>query len=112
MIKSYLDFINENFSSPVLEPSNQRSVTFTKKAWEQYNDWGLNDRKMQKLVKKTIDLTMRDPFMGSHCKKLAHDKFDTNRRCSKQIDFSNRLVYEVLDKEIKIYSCMGHYDDK
>jgi toxin YoeB len=111
MIKSFSEFINENnkFYSPKLDSNPQRGVSFTRSAFEQYNDWLLIDKKKFNNIKKLIVQTMRDPFVGSNAEPLVGDK---SGKWSKHIDLKHRLVYSVSDTEIKIFSCYEHYGDK
>ncbi|NOY51621.1 MAG: Txe/YoeB family addiction module toxin, partial [Chlorobi bacterium] len=37
-------------------------------------------------------------------------KYDLSGFWSRRIDREHRLVYQVFDKEILIYSCRYHYD--
>ena len=37
-------------------------------------------------------------------------KYDLSRLWSRHIDREHRLVYQVFDKELLIYSCRYHYD--
>jgi len=109
MIKTFNEFTNEaSFTSPVLDAPPQRDIVFTKKSFEQYNKLGMDgDKKMRQKVSKLIEQTTRDPFVGSKSESL-----HKSNKWSKRIDEKNRLVYLVTNTEIKVLSCMGHYDDK
>ena len=108
MIKKYLQYINElNYSGPKLDSKPARDIIFTKKSFDQYNEWILIYRKKFKLIGKLIDQTSRDPFGGSKAEPLKD-----NGKWSKHIDAKNRLVYSINDNSIKVISCYGHYDDK
>ncbi len=107
-IKTFIEFIKENFTSPLLDSTPSRNIVFTKKSFNQFNDWVVIDRKKHKSISKLIEQTTRDPFTGSKAEPL----HKSGGKWSKHIDEKNRLVYLVTDSEIKIVSCMGHYDDK
>lgn len=113
MIKTFSEFINENnnnnYTSPKLDSKPQRGVSFTRAAFEQFNEWLFIDKKKFNAVKKLIVQTMREPFVGSSAEPLVGDK---SGKWSKHIDIKHRLVYSVNDTEIKIFSCYEHYGDK
>jgi toxin YoeB len=64
-----------------------------------------------RMLKKINDLIkdiQRTPYAGLG--KPEPLKYDLAGFWSRRIDREHRLVYQVIDKEILIYSCRYHYD--
>lgn len=83
-------------------------IVFSKIAWEDYTSWLNEDKKMLQKINELIKDIQRTPFTGKG--KPEPLKFDLAGLWSRRIDREHRLVYQVLDKEILIYSCKYHYD--
>ena len=83
-------------------------LTFTEIAWEDYTYWQKTDKKILKKINQLIKEIKRDPFDGIG--KPEPLKFDLSGFWSRRIDREHRIVYQVNDKEILIYSCRYHYD--
>jgi len=83
-------------------------ITFSKNAWDDYLSWQSEDRKMLKKINELIKDIQRNPFTGIG--KPEPLKFDLSGYWSRRIDREHRLVYQVINKEILIYSCRYHYD--
>ena len=67
--------------------------------------------KIKKILKKINELIkeiQKNPFDGLG--KPEPLKFDLAGLWSRRIDREHRLVYQVIEKEILIYSCKYHYD--
>ncbi len=63
------------------------------------------------MIKKINDLIkdiQRTPYQGIG--KPEALRFDFQGFWSRRIDHEHRLVYQVKDKDILIYSCRFHYD--
>ncbi len=84
-------------------------LTFTEKAFEEYLYWQTQDKKTLKRINTLLKEISRDPFEGIG--KPEPLKFGMSGLWSRRIDDSNRLVYRVVDEQIEIYQCKGHYDD-
>jgi toxin YoeB len=82
-------------------------ITFSKNAWEDYISWQFEDRKILKKINDLIKDIQRTPFEGIG--KPEPLKFDLSGYWSRRIDREHRLVYQVLDNELLIYSCRFHY---
>ena len=87
------------------------NVAFTNKGLEQYIYWQTEDRKTLKKINKLIaDIKRNGERKGiGHPEPLKHD---LSGKWSREIDDKNRLVYKVVGKNLEVYSCQGHYDDK
>jgi toxin YoeB len=84
------------------------NVIFTKSGWEEYLFWQENDRKMLKRVNDLIKEISRTPYSGRG--KPEKLKFDMTNMWSRRIDLKHRIVYQVIDEDILIYSCRFHYE--
>ena len=85
-----------------------KQVSFQPKAWDEFMSWQ-NDKKTQKRIFELIKEIGRDPFNGKgKPEPLKHKKSGC---WSRRIDDTNRLVYEVTDTAVVIYSCKHHYGD-
>ena len=83
-------------------------ITFSKNAWEDYTSWQSEDKRMLKKINELIKDIQRTPFEGMG--KPEPLKYDLSGLWSRRIDREHRLVYQVNETEILIYSCRYHYD--
>jgi len=84
-----------------------RIISFHSSAFEEYSDWAFTDKKVFDKIVKLIREIQRTPYEGSgNPEQLKHQK---SGQWSRQITLEHRLVYEVTDDKIVIYSCKGHY---
>jgi len=84
------------------------NITFSKNAWEDYLSWQKEDKKVLQKINELIKDIQRTPFEGLG--KPEPLKFDLSGFWSRRISLVHRLVYQVQDNEILIYSCRYHYD--
>jgi len=84
-------------------------LTFTENAWEDYLYWQKIDKKVIKKINRLIKETQRTPFEGAG--RPEQLKYDLAGYWSRRIDHEHRLVYQIENKELKIYSCRFHYDN-
>ena len=83
-------------------------IVFSKNAWEDYMSWQTEDKKNLKKINELIKDIMRTPYEGIG--KPEPLKYDLAGFWSRRIDLEHRLVYQIQDNEILIYSCRFHYD--
>ncbi len=83
-------------------------ITFSKNSWEDYVSWQTEDKKILKRINQLIKDIQRSPFQGMGNPEQL--KYDLSGFWSRRIDREHRLVYQVIDQEILIYSCKYHYD--
>jgi len=83
-------------------------VVFSKNAWEDYTSWLQIDKRMLKKINVLIKDIQRNPHSGSG--KPEPLKYDLAGYWSRRIDQEHRLVYQVIDNDIRIISCKYHYD--
>jgi len=79
-----------------------------KKFWEDYLSWQKEDNKILQKINKLIKEIQRTPFDGLGNPEPL--KYDLAGFWSRRIDREHRLVYQVFDNELLIYSCRYHYD--
>ena len=83
-------------------------IIFTKNSWEDYTSWLTEDKKMLKKINDLIKDIQKTPFSGKG--KPEALKYDLAGFWSRRIDLEHRLVYQVIDNEILIFSCKYHYN--
>lgn len=83
-------------------------ITFSKNSWEDYISWQKDDKKILKRINQLIKDIQSAPFQGLGNPEPL--KYDLSGFWSRRIDREHRLVYQVFEKEILIYSCRYHYD--
>ena len=82
-------------------------ITFSEIAWEEYLSWQIEDKKIPKKINDLIKVIKRTPYEGIG--KPEPLKFDLAGLWSRRIDLEHRLVYQIIDAELLIYSCRYHY---
>jgi len=83
-------------------------LTFSENAWEDYLYWQNINKKLVKKINELIKDIKRSPFDGIG--KPEPLKYDLAGYWSRRIDHEHRLVYQVVEDELKIYACRFHYD--
>lgn len=84
------------------------TITFSENAWDDYLYWQKVDKNIVKKINKLIKEIQRTPFEGSgRPEKL---RYDLAGYWSRRIDQEHRLVYQVDEDQILVYSCRFHYD--
>jgi toxin YoeB len=86
-----------------------RSVKFEPKAFSQVEEWLLEDRKMFQRILRILKECQRTPFEGVG--KPEPLKGNLKGLWSRRITDEHRLVYEVTNELIVVFSMKGHYDD-
>lgn len=85
-----------------------KRITFSKNSWEEYTSWQTEDKQMLRKINELIKDIQKHPNVGIG--KPEPLKYDLAGFWSRRIDREHRLVYQVIDQEILIYSCRYHYD--
>ena len=83
-------------------------ITFSQNSWEDYTSWQSEDKKMLNKINELVKDIQRNPYTGLG--KPEPLKYDLAGFWSRRIDREHRLVYQVINNEILIYSCRYHYD--
>ena len=87
---------------------SKRAVTFTLAAWEDYLYWQKADKKLLARINRLIAEITRTPFEGTGKPEALRENYAGF--WSRRINDEHRLVYEVLDEQIRIISCRYHYN--
>lgn len=85
-----------------------RSVKFEPKAFNQVDDWLAKDRKTFQRILRILKECQRTPFDGVG--KPEPLKGDLKGLWSRRITDEHRLIYEVTDDLIIVFSMKGHYE--
>lgn len=84
-----------------------RTVSFTADGWEDYLYWQEHDRQILKKINQLLKDCQRDPFAGiGKPEPLRHE---LSGAWSRRISDEHRLVYIVVDEDIRISACRYHY---
>ncbi len=86
-----------------------KNITFAPEAFDQFNDWAAQDKKIHRKIINLINDILRQPFTGLG--KPEPLKHELSGYWSRRITDEHRLVYGVTETEIIILSCRFHYDD-
>lgn len=76
-------------------------------AWQEYIEWYETDKNKFKRLNQLIKDVMRSPFEGIG--KPEPLKENLSGFWSRRIDEEHRLVYRVVNGNIEIAQCKGHY---
>jgi len=82
-------------------------IIFSEIAWEDYTSWQIEDKKMLKKINELIKDIKRTTYVGIG--KPEPLNFDLSGFWSRRIDLEHRLVYQIAEQELLIYSCRYHY---
>ena len=85
-------------------------IIFSEKAWDDYIYWQSQDKKTLKRINMLIKSIQRTPYEGEGKPEALKGNLSGN--WSRRINEADRLVYKVLNEEIQIIQCRGHYNDK
>ncbi len=84
-------------------------LIFSDEAWEQYNWWVREDRRMLGKIAKLVEDIKRNPTTGLG--KPEPLKHKLAGFWSRRITGEHRLVYSFTDDEIMVASCRFHYEE-
>lgn len=84
-----------------------RRIAFLSKAFEDFNTWASEDKKVYARIVDLIKDVARNPFVGIG--KPEPLKHELKGLWSRRITDEHRLVYKVTEEEVIIYSCKFHY---
>ena len=83
-------------------------IIFTENAWDDYIYWQQQDKKTIRKINSLLKSIQRTPFDGEgKPEPLRNKEGDWSRR----INDMDRLVYRIVDSNILVKQCRGHYDD-
>jgi len=73
-----------------------------------YNFWQKSGNKaIQKKIQQLIIAIQRDPYLGIGKPELL--KYNLSGQWSRRINEEHRIVYDVINNVLHIYSLRGHY---
>lgn len=84
-----------------------RNIEFVPKAFEEYQKWIETDRKIALRIGDLIRDMLRNPFTGIGKPEPLKHQFAGS--WSRRIDDEHRLIYQVTETSIVIFSCQFHY---
>lgn len=83
------------------------NISFTENAWKDYLYWQKTDKKMVKKIHELIKDISRSPFEGMG--KPEALKYELSGKWSRRVNDEHRLVYQIEDENLIIYTCRYHY---
>lgn len=83
------------------------NVSFTENAWEDYLYWQKTDKKIVKRINEMIKDIKRNPFEGLG--KPESLKYDLAGKLSRRITDEHRLVYQVEESNLIVFTYRYHY---
>lgn len=86
------------------------NVSFTDEAFDDYNYWVVNNRKILKKINELIKDIKRNGSKGLGKTEIL--KYDFANCYSKRINHEHRLIFYIDGKELVIVACKTHYGDK
>ena len=84
-------------------------ILWDERAWEEYLQWQLQDKKTLKRINMIIKDIQRDCYRGIG--KPEALKANLSGWWSRRIDERNRIVYKEMNGAIIIASCKAHYEE-
>ena len=82
--------------------------SWTDVAWIEYQYWISQDKKIFKKINELIKDTERNGVLNGIGKPEA---LKHRKGYSRRIDEKNRLIYEIINGQLYILNCKGHYED-
>lgn len=82
-------------------------VLFMEEAWEDYQYWQSHDKKILKKINSLLKAINRDPFQGPGSPEPL--KHNLSGYWSRRINLEHRLVYRVVNGQIRVMQCRYHY---
>lgn len=84
-----------------------RTISFTDDGWEDYLYWQGHDKQILKKLNQLLKECLRDPFAGTG--KPEPLRHELSGAWSRRINDEHRLVYLVVDNDIRVIACRYHY---
>jgi toxin YoeB len=86
------------------------NIIFSDRGWPDYLYWQTQDKKTLKKVNQLIQEIMRNGNSGIGKPEALSG--DLSGWWSRRIDEGNRLIYRIIDENLEIAQCRGHYGNK
>jgi toxin YoeB len=84
-------------------------LVWDESAWDDYTRWQIQDRKIVTRINTLIRDIARNANEGIG--KPEPLKYGSQGYCSRRITDEHRLIYKVVEDEIRIAQCRYHYED-
>lgn len=84
-----------------------RNIAFIPKAFSEYQNWIETDRRTALRISDLVKDILRSPYDGIGKPEPLKHQF--KGYWSRRIDQEHRLIYQVTDEFIVIFSCFSHY---
>ena len=81
--------------------------SWTDVAWIEYQYWISQDKKIFKKINELIKDIERNSVLNGIGKPEA---LKHRKAYSRRIDEKNRLIYEIINGQLYILNCKGHYE--
>jgi len=81
---------------------------FVDESWEDYLFWQKMDKKKLRRINELLKSISRTPFDGIGNPEPLKHKYAGY--WSRRIDKEHRLIYQVIEDEIRVIKCRFHYD--
>ena len=85
-----------------------RNIVFEPQAFQDFNNWAREDKKIYGKIVNLISDILRSPFDGIG--KPEPLKYELKGYWSRRITDEHRLVYKVNDDAVTIVGCRFHYE--
>jgi toxin YoeB len=86
-----------------------RNLVFMPKAWQDLGWWMKNDIKNVKKIYNLLENTCKTPFDGIGQPEPL--KANYSGYWSRRINLEHRMIYNVEEEQIVVFSLYGHYQD-
>ncbi len=85
-----------------------RNIVFEPQAFQDFNNWAREDKKIYDKIVNLISDILRSPFDGIG--KPEPLKYELKGYWSRRITDEHRLVYKVSENAVTIVGCRFHYE--
>ena len=83
-------------------------IIFSEDGWEDYIYWQCLDKKTVKKINSLLKSIQRTPFEEEGKPEPLRNE---NGDWSRKINDKDRIVYRIVDGDILVKQCRGHYND-
>ena len=84
-------------------------IGFADNAWEDYQYWVHNDKKILKRINLLLEDIKRNPLDSNGLGKPERLKENYQGYFSRRITAEHRLVYKIIDEFVVVAQCRYHY---
>lgn len=78
------------------------------RAWDDYLAWQIQDKKIVKKINELVKDIERNGIANGLGKP---EPLKYRKAWSRRIDHENRLVYNIIEDNLFIIGCKGHYEE-